>query len=683
MNRRDFLKSVGLGPASAALLHSALARAAALPAIGRSGTLDDVEHVVVFMQENRSFDHYFGHLNGVRGYNDHSVLRLPNGKPAWFQPRMERPDETILPFHLDTRRTSAQLMLDLDHSWNSQHGAIAGGRNDAWPLNKTDMTMGYFLRQDIPFHYALADTFTICDHYFCSIAGPTCPNRAMLWSGSIDPEGSAGGPFIDDAVWIYTKGVEPFEWTTYPQRLQEAGVSWQVYQEGLHEIDHDPLTGNYNCNALAYFKAYAEAPAGSPLHQRAMTGGGLARLRDDVLHERLPQVSWIVAPAGYCEHPAYPPAFGAIYIARLFEALTANPKVWGKTVLLINYDENDGFFDHLVPPQPPTPVLPGRSTVSTAGEIHDVVNARRATLYEPDQLPYGLGPRVPMLAISPWSKGGYVCSEVFDHTSVLRFLEKRFAVREPNISPWRRAVCGDLTSAFDFTTYSSRRLSLPVTNRYREMVAEQSQLPPPIVPAHQRVEILAQEPGVRPARALPYALQLDLAPHHGGVRLHFNNRSRVGVCCTAHWDGSERIPRHYTVGAGHTLKDFVRTPKNQTLALTVYGPNGFLRHVHGNGPAALRVTCTGTREGKLIVHLHNGGAEPIAVRVIDQRYGRGERAITVAAGEAHDVPWELHASRNWYDVTVETRHHVWRFTGHVEDGRASTTDPANSEPVLS
>ncbi|EQD29292.1 phospholipase C, phosphocholine-specific, partial [mine drainage metagenome] len=271
----------------------------------------------------------------------------------------------MLPFHLNTRTSSAQLLQDLDHNWASQHGAIAGGRYDAWPLNKTDMTMGYFLRQDIPFHYALAETFTVCDQYFCSIAGPTCPNRSMLFTGSIDPEGAGGGPFIDDSVWIYDKAVQPFLWTTYAERLQQAGITWQVYQEGLHEIDHDPMTGNFDANALIYFKAFAEAPSTSELHQRAMRDGGTARLREDVLNDRLPRISWIVMPAGYSEHPSYPPAYGAIYIARVLDALTSNPQVWGKTVLLLNYDENDGFFDHVVPPQPPTPALPGVSTVST------------------------------------------------------------------------------------------------------------------------------------------------------------------------------------------------------------------------------------------------------------------------------------------------------------------------------
>ncbi|MDX5936722.1 alkaline phosphatase family protein [Acidithiobacillus thiooxidans] len=257
--------------------------------------------------------------------------------------------------------------------------------------------------------------------------------------------------------------------------MQSAGVSWQVYQEGLHRmIDHNPMTGNFGENALLYFQAFTDIPDSSPLAQRARRPGGVAALREDVLQNRLPQVSWIVTPAGYSEHPSYPPAYGAIYIARVLDALTSNPEVWGKTVVLLDYDENDGFFDHVMPPQPPTPVRPGKSTVSTEGMVHDHINPDWPVLYSADQLPYGLGPRTPMTVISPWSKGGYVCSEVFDHTSVIRFIEKRFGVSEPNIAPWRRAVCGDLTSAFDFSRADERKVSLPSTANYVATVHHES-----------------------------------------------------------------------------------------------------------------------------------------------------------------------------------------------------------------
>ncbi|MDD2748517.1 phosphocholine-specific phospholipase C [Acidithiobacillus sp.] len=682
MRRRDFLKSLGAGATLTAFLGSSVARAAMLPALGRSGTLEDVEHIVVFMQENRSFDHYFGHLSGVRGYNDRFPLQLPDGKPVWFQGRMDDPTRPILPFHFNTRKTSAQFLQDLDHSWASQHGAIAGGLMNAWPLNKTDMTMGYFQRQDIPFHYALADHFTICDHYFTSIAGPTCPNRCMLFTGSIDPEGQHGGPYIDDDTHLWTKGVKPFTWTTYAERLQNAGISWRVYQEGLHEEDHNPMTGNFGENALLYFQAFTDIPDSSPLAQRARRPGGVAALREDVLRNRLPQVSWIVVPAGYSEHPSYPPAYGAIYIARVLDALTSNPEVWGKTVLLLDYDENDGFFDHVPPPQPPTPVRPGKSTVSTEGEVHNRINPNWPTLYSADQLPYGLGPRAPMITISPWSKGGYVCSEVFDHTSVIRFIEKRFGVSEPNITPWRRAICGDLTSAFDFSRPDERKVSLPSTANYVATVHHESTLPAPQVPTEQAIAIDPQESGLRKRRPLAYATAVRLEATHQGVRLHLHNPSELGVVCTAYWDHSHQLPHHYTLGAGAKLEDEMMLPKNQKLALTVYGPDSYIRKITGTGPSTLHIDTQGTQTGDIQVLLYNAGADTLPIEVTDPAYGQGTRKIQLAAGQTRELHWNLQPSHHWYDLMISTPQHQWRLAGHIENGDESFSDPANVIPVL-
>ncbi|MDA8115084.1 MAG: phospholipase C, phosphocholine-specific [Acidithiobacillus sp.] len=688
MRRREFLKSLGLGTGVTAFLGSSVARAAMLPAISRSGSLEDVEHIIVFMLENRSFDHYYGHLSGVRGYNDRFPLSLPDGKPIWFQGRMEDPAKPILPFHLNTQKTSAQFLQDLDHSWASQHGAIAGGLMDAWPLNKTNMTMGYFLRQDIPFHYALADAFTICDHYFASIAGPTNPNRCMLFTGSIDPEGEGGGPLIDDASYWPGTGpnayheTKPFTWPTYAERLQAAGIAWKVYQEQLHSINNDPLTGCGGDNPLVSFKHFVDAPRSSELYRRAVTEGGIKTLRDDVLHDRLPQVSWIVAPAGYSEHPSYPPAYGAIYIARVLDALTSNPEVWGKTVLLLDYDENDGLFDHVIPPQPPTPVRPGKSTVSTAGEIHDRINPDWPVLYSPDQLPYGLGPRVPMTVISPWSKGGYVCSEVFDHTSVIRFIEQRFGVREPNITPWRRAVCGDLTSAFDFSKPDERLVSLPSTANYVATVHHESTLPPPEVPEEQPVAIIPQEKGMRRRRPLPYDTRLRLEATAQGVRLHIANPANIGVVCTTFWNGSAALPHHYTVGAGAELEDMIDLPDRQKLALTLYGPDGFIRTVSGQGDSYLHLDSEGEKRGDLALILHNTDHQTLAIHIHDLSYGVESRQFQLTPGETRRLSWPLANSHHWYDLEVRTATHSWRLAGHVEDGKESWSDPANTTPIM-
>lgn len=170
-----------------------------------------------------------------------------------------------------------------------------------------------------------------------------------------------------------------------------------------------------------------------------MSTRDLDKLKEDVLADKLPQVSWIVATAEGSEHPGpSSPAQGADYTARVLDALTSNPEVWSKTVLLINFDENDGFFDHMPPPavpayesydaDPARARLAGASTVDTVGEYHHNLNGSDPQYHH---RPYGLGPRVPMYVVSPWSKGGWVNSQVSDHSSVIRFIEARFGVKEP------------------------------------------------------------------------------------------------------------------------------------------------------------------------------------------------------------------------------------------------------------
>ena len=452
--RRDFLK-LAAGSAATAAGSRAIAKALAVPAHRATGTIQDVEHVVILMQENRSFDHYFGCLRGVQGFGDPRPITLPYGRPVWFQPSVKAGDSKdnggyVLPFHLDGRATSAQVMASLDHSWKGSHERWK--HHDAWIAAKSPLTMGYFTRADLPFHYALADAFTICDAYHCSIFGPTNPNRMFLFTGTNGLTAGETGPLAvinpphepnERADMAFDNPEFPgFGWTSYAQRLQAAGVSWKVYQE------YD----NYGDNALAYCKAFRGAdsdPAllargrswaegSTPENAKSSRGEHLvAALARDAADGTLPQVSWIVAPYIMCEHPSASPGYGASLTARLIEALADHPAVWARTVFILNYDENDGFFDHVPPPLPATNPGMGVSTVETTGESYDAQ-------------PVGLGPRVPMIAVSPWSKGGWVNSQVFYHTSVIRFLEARFGVHEPNISPWRRAVCGDLTSVFDF-----------------------------------------------------------------------------------------------------------------------------------------------------------------------------------------------------------------------------------------
>ena len=386
------------------------------------GSLRDIKHVVVLMQENRSFDHYFGTMKGVRGFDDPHALKLPNGRSVFYQPDAKNPDGYLLPFHLDTTTTSAQAIPSTSHAFTVQHEAVNGGKMDKWlqAHRKADgdangpYTMGYYTREDIPFQWALAENFTLCDAYHCSVLGPTWPNRLYHWSGTIDPGGKFGGPITTNVV------PSPYRWTSYPERLTAAGVSWHVYQQ----------EDDYGCNPLEFFQAYQDAGPSSPLHQHGLAIGPADQFEYDALHDRLPTVSWIIPTSPQCEHPDYIPAAGADFVASKLEAIAANPDVWAKTVVILNYDENDGLFDHVVPPTPP------------AGTPDEFV----------DGVPIGAGIRVPCTIVSPWTLGGYVCGEPFDHTSVLRFIEQVTGVGEPNISDWRRKTFGDLTSALGMRT---------------------------------------------------------------------------------------------------------------------------------------------------------------------------------------------------------------------------------------
>ncbi|MCC3770376.1 phosphocholine-specific phospholipase C, partial [Streptomyces sp. UNOC14_S4] len=463
LNRRRFLQIAG-ATAGFAALSSSIERAAAIPARRRSGTIQDVEHIVVLMQENRSFDHYFGSLKGVRGFGDPRPAAPSGGRSVWYQSDGTR---DVLPYRPAAKDLGMRFIAGLNHDWAGGHQAWNGGRYDRWIPAKGTGTMAYLTREDIPFHYALADAFTVCDAYHCSFMGATDPNRYYMWTGHAGNDGKGGGPVLGNEEAGY-------DWTTYPERLEEAGISWKVYQDTGDGLDKagswgwldDAYRGNYGDNSLLYFNRYRDAKPGDPLFEKARTGTSVKKgdgyfdvLRADVKAGKLPRISWIAAPEAFSEHPNWPANYGAWYIAQVLDALTSNPEVWSRTALFITYDENDGYFDHVLPPFPPASADRGASTVDTALD-HFPGNAHYAAG------PYGLGQRVPMLVVSPWSTGGFVCSEVFDHTSIIRFMERRFGVREPHISPWRRAICGDLTSAFDFRLQRTTPARLPDTRAY-------------------------------------------------------------------------------------------------------------------------------------------------------------------------------------------------------------------------
>ncbi|MFL5824500.1 MAG: phospholipase C [Solirubrobacteraceae bacterium] len=425
ITRRDALRNAGLAgiglTAAGAGIDALLARAA--EAASGHGKLGDIKHVVILIQENRSFDHYFGTLSGVRGFGD------KRNRSAFFQ---KANGKTIHPFHLKT-----DCLHDLTHNWGPQHKSWNHGHMNHFlaaheandPSGVPPETMGYYKRSDLPFYYALADAYTICDGYHCSVIGPTDPNRLISLSGTLDPAGTHGGPLLETLVSTRAQLAGKFTWPTMPERLSAHGVSWKQYTAGGAGIFD---------NVLPYFKAY-QNQSKEP-YQRGVKPVYPDDFLTDLEKNRLPQVSWLLSSVADSEHPDFSgPQNGASVARDVFEAIVAHPKIWQHTALFITWDENGGFFDHVPPPTPPK---------GTKGEFLTVSKLPAAA--EGIRGPIGLGFRVPMLVVSPFSRGGLVCSDTFDHTSTLRFLETRFGVKVPNLSRWRRKHTGDLTSAFNF-----------------------------------------------------------------------------------------------------------------------------------------------------------------------------------------------------------------------------------------
>ncbi|MGC4109579.1 MAG: phospholipase C, phosphocholine-specific [Nocardioides sp.] len=684
VDRRRFLQIAG-GGAALSVLTPSIARAASIPAARRTGSINDVEHVVVLMQENRSFDHYFGTMSGVRGYGDPHPAVLRSGRTVFHQPKGKPTGSSyVLPFRPDLEDLGLAFVQDIDHSWTSQHDAFAAGHHDQWVPAKRNaskpapVTMAHLRREDIPFHYALADAFTVCDQYHCSMLSSTNPNRYYLWSGWAGNDGKGGGPQI-------ANGFGPYSWTTYPERLQAAGVDWKIYQDkgiglgptGLFGDTRDAYIGNYGDNALAYFGAYQNAQSGDPLHDRGLEGTDLndnpdqslfAQLADDVANDKLPQVSWIVAPEAFTEHPNWPANFGAWYVSQVLDALTSSPAVWAKTVLFLTYDENDGFFDHRVPPYPSVGGLHGESTVSTKNELFPgEPGAARG--------PFGLGFRVPMTVISPWSTGGWVCSETFDHTSIVRFLETRFGVHEPNITPWRRAVCGDLTSAFDFSTSTTTAPSRPNTDMYKPPDSERHGDADGVKPPKKQ-RLPKQEPGTRPSRALGYRLQVDLVVKKDELRFSLDNVGTLGAHLQARSNDVAGAPYSYTLGAGHRLRPVLK--HRGRFDVSLHGPNGFFRRFAGDTREPLLEVHGRRKDGRLVLRLHNRSQHALHATVADAYDSSADRTVRVKAGAVRELRIGLSATQGWYDVLVTLRDHphvVRALAGRFEDGRPGITDP--------
>jgi phospholipase C len=794
-NRRDFLREAaaltGAGLAWSAF-PGAIARALAIdPSPGT--TFHDAEHVVILMQENRSFDHCYGALRGVRGYRDPRAHVQPNGNPVWFQ--TDAKGDTYAPFRLDIRGSNAAWIGGLPHTWPDQVDARNGGAYDKWLIAKPNsdlpFALGHYTREDVPFYYALADAFTVCDQAFCSSLTGTTPNRLFLWTGTIREDKSSFPRVMNEDADFQTEAA----WRTYPERLEDAGVSWRIYQNeigidtGLKELE-DAWLSNFGDNPIEYFTQYnirharnrrAHLPAliartteaigakeralqamnltrearttlekeladlrndlrtaqaeratyteaawgalssrAKALHERAFTtntgdpayrklatltytDGGAARkvevpkgdlfhqFRRDVRSGSLPAVSWIVAPQNFSDHPSSP-WYGAWYISELLDTLTKNPEVWKKTVLILCYDENDGYFDHVPPFVAPHPTRPETGKASSGIDTTiDWANAygRESSI--------GLGFRVPLVVASPWSRGGWVNSEIFDHTSMLRFLEawlkeKGRDVKETNISDWRRVVCGDLTSTF--RPYNGEKLALPVP---LERNAEVERIhaarfrtrphggAPLTKDEMKRANVgSAQEPGTRPSCALPYELVVNAEEDGARLALSFEARTRafgaasLGAPFNLYSYGHQLESRAYAVRAGDVVRDVL--PVACGYRVRVDGPNGFMREFvrvgGGGGSTGLKLVVEPVAATRgLDIRLSNTGTVERPVTVHDESYGAPDRSVTVSGGAQWSMHVETRANHGWYDFSIRVDDVAYRYAGRVENGEAATTDP--------
>jgi phospholipase C len=837
-NRRDFLKKAALLTGAAGisgLLPASIQKAMAINAAPGSTYLD-AEHVVILMQENRSFDHCYGTLKGVRGYNDPRAIDLPNKNKVWLQSNAK--GETYAPFRLDIKNTKATWMHSLPHSWRNQVNARNDGKFDKWLENKRNgdpayanmpLTLGYHTREDLPFYYSLADAFTVCDQNFCSALTGTNPNRLYFWSGTIREEQNESSRAH---VWNEDMDYGTLKWATFPERLEENGISWKCYQNEVaidtgFEGEEDPWLSNFQDNPLEFFAQYnihlhephiialekrsTELPAKidelqkqiaalppedahishlkkqlrelqgyltdvnkeresyklgmyeklsdkeKSLHQKAFSnnkndphyrtlenlkynddgterellvpkGDVLHQFREDVKNGQLPTVSWVTAPENFSDHPTAA-WFGAWYVSEVMDILTQNPEVWKKTIFILAYDENDGYFDHVPPFTAP------HSHKEGTGKVSDGIDTRVEFVTLEQELDrkdfpehynkensIGLGYRVPLVIASPWSKGGWVNSEVFDHTSTLQFLENFLSkktgknIKEPNISDWRRTVCGDLTSVF--RPYNGETIPAPeflpkaafvesihkakfkkLPDDYKLLTADeiaQINHTPHLSPYMPK-----QEKGIKPSCAIPYQLYADgkLSADKKSFGLKFTASDKVfgkqasgspfNVYAPGKYSNQDLRTWAYTAKAGDSLTDEwpLNEFENDGYHLRVYGPTGFFREFKGNAnDPALDIACeyqpslTDSKKltGNIALTLHNLSNGQHTIEITDHAYKTNNHKLLLKGESRSNLALNLANSHGWYDFSVKVSGAAGfekRYAGRVETGKSSFSDP--------
>jgi phospholipase C len=831
--RRDFLKVAAMlsgATGVAGFIPDSVQRAFAIePEPG--STYRDAEHIVILMQENRSFDHALGTLQGVRGFNDPRAIRQANGNSVFVQ--TDAAGNSFAPWRLDIKDTKITWMGSIPHSRDSQVDAWNEGLYDRWidakrshnhDYSQVPITMGHYTREDLPFYYALADGFTVCDQSFCGVMTSTTPNRCVFWTGTVRDAQN-----ISSKVYMRNSQIDGggMTWKTYPERLQEAGIPWKFYQNELWTAggfsgEEQAWLSNYGLNVMEFFAAYnveanprvvqglheqiayldkriselqarlaqtsnAETAAGiratlAGYQQRnkrfrtALANSGDERYKQlssaertlfdnafitnaadadyrtlealeftegskqqqimvpkgDILHQfrkdvnegKLPLVSWLGAPERFSDHPSSP-WYGAWYVSEVMDILTKNPEVWKKTIFILTYDENDGYFDHVpsfAAADPKRPETGGASAGLDTGieytyaedELRQNVNPQDARTG-----PIGMGFRIPTIVASPWSRGGWVNSQLFDHSSTLMFLEDFVAhktgkqVTEENISGWRRAISGDLTSCF--RAHDGKEAKLDYLDRDRFVIgireAKDKEVPSNYINLsgaqiadinanHHRSQFMShQEPGVRPSCALPYELYAEggLSADRSAFALQLRAGNEVHGARSAgapfnvylrnlkHPGDATMRAATYAVKAGDALvEEFpVALFADGQIAVEVYAPNGFYREfrtsVHRATPVVdVAYAAKGSRlTGDIEVALRNPADHPTTVTVRDNAYKSAAVSRTIAAQQKQSILLPLQSSHGWYDFTVLTDESgvESRYAGRVETGRSSFSDP--------
>ncbi|OJJ51727.1 hypothetical protein ASPZODRAFT_108681 [Penicilliopsis zonata CBS 506.65] len=414
----------------------------------------------MLMQENRSFMHYFATMAGVRGFADPNVQINENGKSVWYQNVSTLTDATdwLLPFWLNYEggdwHNRTMCMSPGSNEWLPTQEGMNNGTMDQWAVSCTPQAWGYFKREDIPFHYAMADAWTVGDMYTAGVMSATDPNRWMWQSGSINVPGGpqplgAGGVVLDDNQTPGCEGTNlncvPLDWPPTAEIYDKAGVDWRGYMN-----EYDYVTNN----GLFYFKSMQEAATNSSLYERGLAfsdRNSLEGFYADAANGTLPEVSWIFPPGAVNEHPPHTPGDGAWFMKKIVDAVTHGPN-WDSTVLIICYDEGGGFGD---------PIWPYHSPRGTAGEwLEDPYGELGYTFAGP-------GIRVPIFIISPWTRGGKVFTEHTDHNSQILFVEEFLKAKgyenvvTAQMSEWRRNHMSNLLNAFDWDNPDYSVPSLP------------------------------------------------------------------------------------------------------------------------------------------------------------------------------------------------------------------------------